>query len=382
MITKVNPSEYGIAPQKAQELMSNLPQILEERNVLEAQYSEIIKMDIEDKSTSKKASELRKLIKDNRTKGILVWHKTNKEFFLRGGQFIDAIKNREIAVNEGMEDKLEQIEKYQEIKEKERKEALNKQRILEIEKFKDFVPFGVNLGELDESEYNKLFNGAKLQYDAHLEQIKKEEEERERIERVKLLHIERKEIALPFYQYWSDFEKQLNFGEQSQSDFDSFMKRIKYAKEEAEKIAEQQRLENEKLKAEAEAKEKQIAEERAKAEAEKKAIEEKAKAEKSEADRRLKEAEEKARIEREKLENELAEKKRIEAEVEKARLAEEEKKRKEAEKLAKAPIKKQLKIWVDSFSLPNSEIEHQTKKDIEVKFKAFIQWANSEIEKI
>jgi len=48
--------------------------------------------------------------------------------------------------------------------------------------------------------------------------------------------------------------------------------------------------------------------------------------------------------------------------------------------LAKAPIKKQLKVWVDSFALPDTEIENATAKDIQSKFTAFKLWAISQIE--
>lgn len=99
-------------------------------------------------------------------------------------------------------------------------------------------------------------------------------------------------------------------------------------KEKAE-IAERERIrkENERLKAEAEAKEKQLAEERAKAEAERKKMEEAAKKEREEADRKLKAEQEKARIEAEKAK---AEKAKLEAEI-KAKAEAEEKARKEAE---------------------------------------------------
>ena len=56
--------------------------------------------------------------------------------------------------------------------------------------------------------------------------------------------------------------------------------------------------------------------------------------------------------------------------------------KKEAEKLAKAPIKKQLKVWVDSFSIPAAPTENEKTKDILAKFYAFKKWAESQIELI
>lgn len=50
----VNPKEFGIEEKEANGLLGNLPQIKAERSVLESQYSEIIKLDLEDLETAKK----------------------------------------------------------------------------------------------------------------------------------------------------------------------------------------------------------------------------------------------------------------------------------------------------------------------------------------
>lgn len=137
---------------------------------------------------------------------------------------------------------------------------------------------------------------------------------------------------------------------------------------EAEKKAEQERIEkekaenaererirkeNERLKAEAEAKEKQFAEERVKAEAERKKIEEAAKKEREESERKLKAEQEKARIEAEKAAEEKA---KLEAEI-KAKAEAEEKARKEAdakiiaEQKAKEVAEKKAKNAPDKIKL-------------------------------
>ena len=338
-IIQVNPTEYGIAENKATELIGNLPQIQGERKLLEQSYEQVILLDIEDKETSKKAKELRLKIKDNRTKGIEVWHKTTKEFFLKGGQFVDAIKRKEIAVNERMEEMLESIEKYAENLEKERKAKLNAERIELLEPFDAFVPMGLNFGEISDEEFAKIFNGAKLQF----EQQQKEEQEAEE-------------------------------------------KRIADAKAEAERI-EAQRVENELLKAEADKREKEIEAERKKqadilakqkAEADKIAKEEAEKQAKIQAE---KDAELKTeRDAKAKLEAELQAKKDAEAKAERERLAEIDRKAKEDAKLAKAPIKKQLNAWVSSFDIPECSIENEKSKLIKAKFEAFKKWSLAEIE--
>lgn len=378
-IIQVNPVEYGIAENKATELIGNLPQIQGERKLLEQVYEQIVLLDIEDKETSKKAKELRLKIKDNRTKGIEFWHKTTKEFFLKGGQFVDAIKRKEVAVNERMEENLEGIEKYAENLEKERKAKLNAERVELLEPFDAFVPLGLNFGEISDEEFAKIFNGAKLQF----EQQKKEEEEAEE-------------------------------------------KRIADAKIEAERI-EKQRIENERLKAEADKREKEIEAERKKqaeiqakknnALAEEKALRAKrveiirpylvlirdyekliSKPE-VEFQKELKDLEkaaweqhkyevekEQARLDdiaaKAKVEAELQAKKDADAKVEKERLAEEKRKQDEAKALAKAPIKKQLTVWVDDFKIAELNLENEKKTLIVQKFEAFKKWAKSEIESL
>lgn len=245
----VNPSEYGIEAKKANELIGNLPQIKNERNAFVSQYNEVIKMDIDDPNTSKIAKTLRLKIRDNRTKGIVAWHKNTKEVFLRAGQFIDAVKRQEEAVNIRMEEALEEIEKHAEIQEKLRIDNLRTERISLVSDVKEFIPISIDLGTISEDDFNNLLNGAKLQLQAKIEAEKKAEQER--------LEAERK------------------------------------AKEEAERIEKER--EAERLRIEAE--NKRLAEEKAKLEAELKAkrdAEEKAERERLEAER-------KARAEAERL---------------------------------------------------------------------------------
>ena len=168
----------------------------------------------------------------------------------------------------------------------------------------------------------------------------------------------------------------------SDASFDAFLSGIKSAykakieaeaKAEVERIAkekaeaearEQQRIENEKLKAEAEAREKEMAAERAAA-AEKLASET-AKA-KAENDRIKAEAEAELKAKRE-----AEAKAAAEAKVAEAKAAA------EAKKLAAAPIKKQLLAWVDSFLIPETNIESEKVAMIKSKFEAFKAWANQE----
>jgi len=337
----VNPNEFGIEETKANELIGNLPQIKSERDILQKQYDELILLDIEDSETAKKAKALRLLISKNRTQGINQWHKVTKDLFLKGGQFVDAIKRVEVQVNERMEAQLEEIENYHAKKESERKESLRVERLSILQPYSEFVPFGIDLSNLSDEDFQKTLNGAKLQFEAKIEAERKSEAERLEKER-----LEAERIAEE--------------------------KRI-----EAERI-EAQRIENERLKKEAEARELELQKERAKTEAQRKKAE-------VEAEKLRKENEEKLKVEREakaKIEAELQAKKQAEIKAENERKEAELKAKLEADKLAKAPIKKQLSVWVNSFEIPNSSLDNEVSKEIIEKFTAFKNWSLNKIENL
>jgi len=288
-----------------------LPQIKKEREILIEQFNQIISLDINEIETSKKARELRLLIQKNRTQGINVWHKNAKDFFLKGGQFVDAIKRVEVQVNEKMESDLEQIEKHFENLEKQRILELHNSRIELIKPYLEDVS-NLQLGTMESDVFEAYFQAKKQ---AHLDKIEAEQKaESERIAKEKAESEERERI----------------------------------------------RIENEKLKAEVEAREKQLAKERAESEAKLKA-----------------EAESRAKIEAE-----LKAKKDAEIKAESERLEAELKAKKDAEKLAKAPIKKQLEAWVNSFELPKTDLNNEISFDIIDKFNSFKKWSLTEIESL
>jgi hypothetical protein len=175
-IAKVNASDYGLDETKAAELIKNLPQIIKEREVFVSQFDQVIRKDIEAPEIAKEAHDLRLRIRDNRTKGIEVWHKTTKDYFLKGGQFVDAIKRKEIAVNERMETDLEKIEKYQEIKEHERLEKIRSDRESMLKPYTEVIPMA--LGHMEQSVWDNYLQGVKVAYEARVAEEKKAEEYR------------------------------------------------------------------------------------------------------------------------------------------------------------------------------------------------------------
>lgn len=194
-----------------------------------------------------------------------------------------------------------------------------------------------------------------------LEQIEKHFENLEK-QRIQELENERINLISEFNVDGS----MLNLGKMSievwQSYYSGVKQKFELEKAEAERI-EKERLEKERL--EAEEREKQRLENlKLKAEAEKREKE-------IEAERK----------ERERIEAELKAEKEREAERLRQEQIELENKRKEAEKLAKAPIKKQLQNWIESFEIeiPDSLQENKTAIEIHSKFIGFTEWAKKEV---
>lgn len=326
---EIKPDLFGIELEKAQEMTIGLLTTIAEREVLKYAYVDVIGLEITTENLPV-FKELRLKIVKNRTQGIEKWHKTNKAFYLAGGRFVDAIKNKEILVNEEMESKLLDAEKFFENQEKEKARILNEARIERLKPYIEDVT-GLTFAEFSDEDFDDYLLGKKTRFE---KEQKEREEEAKRIEAELLAEIER------------------------------------------QKTIEE---ENYKLKAEAEAKEKALEKERAEALAKQKAIQDaadkKALEEKAKQEAVLK-AEQEAKA---KIEAELQAKKDAEIKAERERLAQIEADKKAAELAAKAPVKKQLSVWVNSFEIPECAVKNETSKEIKEKFEAFKKWSINQI---
>jgi hypothetical protein len=327
----VNPEEFGLEKPQSQELLGNLSAIKAEREILVNQYNQVIHLDVEDPASAKIAKELRLRIRDNRTKGIDVWHKNTKDYFLKAGQFLDAVKRKENEYNTHMEKNLEEIEKYQERKEAERKQNLREQRMQKVGEYADFLFPGIDLGELSEDDFQRAYSSAKTQYEADLQEKEEERLRQEQEQKRNEVITNNRNILLP-YQFFLENFNQIDF---ENADILGLLKEAKKKKKENDALVE-------------------------KGNALRKELEEK------------------------RAQEVLEEQKRKE-------------KQEEVERLQKAPVKEQLKAWVDSFEIPepaikinssnfDSELENDVWVkpiyDIEAKFESFKKWALSEIEKV
>lgn len=313
---EVNPQTFGLEVKKANEMVSGLTITIAEREILKNAYIDVIDLPI-NTETLPIFKELRLKIVKNRTQGIEKWHKINKEFYLSGGRFVDAIKNKEILVNQEMESKLLEAEKFFENQEKEKKRILNEKRILRISEYMQDT-IGLDFSEMNDYDFDDFVLGKKTRFE---NELKERQEELLKIENERLAEIERQRLA----------------------------------EIENEKI----RIENLRLQEEARLREIEIQKERAKVEAENNL--------KLEAERK----------ERAKVEAELQAKKDLEIKIENERLA----KIKEVEKLAKKSSEIQLKSWIESFNIeiPETLKDNILANEILMKFLSFKSWSNNQI---
>ena len=138
----IDPKEFGLEEKQANNLTKGLTTILEERNVLVENYKEVMKLEITEENLGRFKA-LRLLVRDNRTKGINKWHTAAKNYFLTGGRFVDAIKNKEILQNEQMESKLMEAEKNFETLELERLAKIQAERVVLVSEYME------NAAEID-----------------------------------------------------------------------------------------------------------------------------------------------------------------------------------------------------------------------------------------
>lgn len=260
---------------------------------------------LEDADLMKKASDMRKALVKVRTSADKKRKELKADALAYGRAVQSAYAFIEGAIKP-IEEHLLAQEKFAENLLLEKQNQLRTRRVAECEQYSEFVPFGMDLGLLEEDEYQKIYNGAKLQFEHAKQEAIKAEQER---------------IA-----------------------------REKAEAEERERV----RIENERLRKEAEEREAQIAKERAEAAAKQAEIDAKIAAEKAEAEAKFQ-----AEIEaRRKIERELQAKKEAEAKAEAERL------KAEAEAKA-APDMAKIEAFVQKLaSLEYPEVNDEAAKAI------------------
>lgn len=264
-IVKVSAQDFGLQANEAAQAEAAFIPMIQKMTELENEFNEILKLPIEP-TTCKMAKELRLRYVKIRT-GTAEIHKKAKEYYLKGGKFIDAWKNAQAFASQGKELTLEKIENHFEILEAERKKKLKDDRLKLLVEYCN-SPEMYPLETMSEEAFDQLINGMKLARQAKEEAERKAEEER--IAKEKAIKEEQERIRLENER----LKKEAELAEIERKKQEEIRQaEIKKAAEEKAAIEEVARQERLKAQALAEA-------ERQKAEAERKAIEEKARKEK------------------------------------------------------------------------------------------------------
>jgi len=371
-IVKINPTEYGLTDETAARIEAQFTPMLAKMTELEGEYNAILGLNIEDPNTAKLAKDLRLKYVKVRT-GTADIHKVQKAYFLNGGRFVDGWKNAQLFASQGKEEALERIEKHAENLERERLEKLQQLRVALLAEYVENAS-ELSLSGMEQDVFEAYLSAKKQAFEdrkaaelkAEQDRIAREKAEAEEREAQRLENIRLKEEA---DKREAEIEKERLAAQKE---------RERVERENADRLAAERKAAAElaaKIKADNDARIAAEKAERARIEKENAAQLAKLQAEK---DAEIAKEKEAAR----KIQEELYNKRIAEEEAERARIAAEKAAKLEAEKLAKAPIKKQLTAWVNSFQVPAANIEHEKKVLIEEKFNRFLEWAKSEINNI
>jgi len=237
----------------------------------------------------------------------------------RESKAIQGVHNILVWAVKDKEDKLKEIEKHYERIEEQRIEQLQSERVEALSPYVEDAEER-RLGDMDTDVWEAYFNGKKQQYLDRVEAERIAEEERKEKERIAAIRAEREKQLRPYFQFVPDNHP--DFGELEDSEWEDFFAEMKQAKEVYDKEQEKIRKENERLQKEA-----KKAAEKAKKERKAREKEEAKRKAKEEEERKARQAAEReAKRKQEELESKLKAKEEAERKAK-----EEEEKRKQAE---------------------------------------------------
>lgn len=191
-VTVIKASDYELDENKGAEVCSSFAPAIDKKKSLIPEYEEILTMEI-NAETCTKAGDLRKKLVKVRTQGIEATRKSQKNFALKFGQFVDAYAKKETVNLQLMESNLSDIEKHFENAEKERITKIMNERKAELIEYEvDEIAIPAGLGQMEESVWDNYLSGVRESYyqrkkeekEAEEARIEKERQEREEQERV------------------------------------------------------------------------------------------------------------------------------------------------------------------------------------------------------
>lgn len=167
----IQPTDYGLSTEKAQNISLRFSPKELEFNALIQRYNTVLTMDLDDALNNALALKKDYLAIE---KSINEIHKAEKDFYLNGGRFVDAQKNRFIVHIAEHKKKLDEIIKYKELQKKAELKAIADARHLELNKYMSDSSH-IDVSSMSEEVY-QAFLSVKVKEWQDSEELKKSNE--------------------------------------------------------------------------------------------------------------------------------------------------------------------------------------------------------------
>lgn len=215
---------------RAKEIKAQFQPMLDKMEEMEGKYNEVIAMP-EGEEKFKKAKEVRLELVKVRT-GTDKIRKEQKAFYLQASRYIDAWGNVQKFAGSGMEEKLKEIEETIERQKQAEIDSLAEKR---ADLLKPYIAEGAelpkDLGTMEDMVFDSLLIGAQTTFNNRREAEQKAAEQDLKNQQIQKDHEERDKILRNYWDYLTNDEKQLNFGEWSKEEFATILARVKISKE-------------------------------------------------------------------------------------------------------------------------------------------------------
>lgn len=166
----IKPTEYGLTVEKAETILTRFAPKELEFNVLINDYLPLLTMELSEAVEPAKELKKRYLSIEKEINAI---HKAEKDYYLNGGRFVDAQKNRYIVHISEHKKKLEEIIKHEELKKKAEQTALaNDRRLLLAEYMESTDHLDLNMSE---EVFKAFLNSKKSDWETAQEKKKSDE---------------------------------------------------------------------------------------------------------------------------------------------------------------------------------------------------------------
>jgi colicin import membrane protein len=176
LVVVIKPEDYGLTDETAKQISLQFQPMLDKMVELETEFNKIVKLPM-DNSKMTLAKELRLKYVKVRT-GTEAIHRAQKEFYLKGGKFVDGWKNAQIFASQGKEEKLKEIEEHEIRAEAERVKKLEAERVDLISGYLDEVgeAWHLGLGTMPNDVFEAYLSSKKKAHEARLQAEKDAEE--------------------------------------------------------------------------------------------------------------------------------------------------------------------------------------------------------------